>query len=177
MSLSDFIGEQSLSNLPLTSFCVTPGSCQSWYILAIDFTPVCQRDGDWVKETLHKAFNWNTFCHTDLDFFVDSKCLGFEQLQEKGKVCMKNSIFATPEHRSCLILFCVWLSCCKWCEKRPGARCWHALVYAGCLTVPLKQSWRMWNLQTPRSSPLWMWVSVSALLVLSVGQLIHHRSA
>ena len=45
-----------------------------------DFVPWCQRD--WARERLLKALSKkkNAFCHTDLDIFVNSKGMGFEQL-------------------------------------------------------------------------------------------------
>ena len=58
---------------------------------------VKERERDGARETLLKVFNFNAFLHAELDFFffffffaVYWKCMGFEQLREKGLFCVEN---------------------------------------------------------------------------------------
>ena len=46
------------SKLPLTLSCHSPwpGTCQSWYILTVDFTPWHERNRNWVRDCLKHLF-------------------------------------------------------------------------------------------------------------------------
>ena len=79
---------------PLTSFDVTHLGLAALLkvtcvlTLTTNSTPQHQTE---IKPETQKAFN----CHTDVDFFTDSKCMGFEKLQE-GYILSKNASFFPP---------------------------------------------------------------------------------
>ena len=52
-----------------------PCSCQR-HVLRTHFTARQQRDKDWVRERLFKAFNLKKKSHTDLDFFCEQETQG-----------------------------------------------------------------------------------------------------
>ena len=100
------------------------GSCQSWYVLTIQFTPRRQADKEWAREKLLKAFKQNVLSHRSGLFsfsFPYSKRMGFEQLRERGWFWVKNRgfsfffsfacVFAAADHADDAVLIFTIRSC------------------------------------------------------------------
>ena len=101
------------------------GSCQSWYVLTIQFTPRRQADKEWAREKLLKAFKQNALSHrSGLLFFVlfcfaYSKRMGFEQLCERGWFWVKNRGFS---------LFFSLRICDRWSCRQPSTPLYNPFV-------------------------------------------------
>ena len=109
MRLETDIGSELAKFLPTGSVqCHTPwyGCCQSLFALTTDFTPRCQRKREWVKERPLKALN-QTHSASVIQiwtFLQIVKCMGFEQLCERG-------LFCTKKHTPLFLHICnPWLS-------------------------------------------------------------------
>ena len=88
-------------------------SCQSWYVLTADYAPQHQRDRDWVRERLLKA-KTHSFIQIWSSVFGYSKCMGFEQLHERGLFCMKNKLlFSAYLQPLVCFVFLQWCCICR----------------------------------------------------------------